>query len=122
MSACSPAFASRCADRACFIKRRISQPFLRTSGEMKLWAVAILIGRLVMRKSGPAKKRRVGLFAWREGEHGHGGEAGVLHQLTEAEVKVVKHRKEDPSEFRDVAEGSELRRIPARTSAIQENG
>ena len=37
------------SDRACCISRRISRPFSRTSGEIRLWAVAILIGGLLMR-------------------------------------------------------------------------
>ena len=58
--------------------------------------------------------------AQREREHGDRGEAGILQQQTEGVAKIVKHSKEGESEFRDVVEGCELRRIPARPSTIQE--
>src|SRR5439155_22813777 len=63
-----------------------------------------------------AENSGVGPDAEREREHGYGSEAGVLPQLAEGVAKVIKHSKGGSSEFRDVMEGFELRRIPARPS------
>ena len=52
------------------------------------------------------RQRGVRPDAQREREHGHGGEAGVLQQLAERVAKVIKHRKEVPSEFRQAVGGS----------------